>query len=89
MEYVASTRIRAARNISGFSLPSGATVADRAGVEKVLMHVRTAQNTYSNMPVSITTLRDNKKDYVLRDLRYYELSGDSQRRLGYASAAQD
>lgn len=35
--YVASTRIRAARNISGFSLPTGATAEDRAGVEKVLV----------------------------------------------------
>ena len=34
--YVVSTRIRAARNISGFSLPAGATAADRAGVESVL-----------------------------------------------------
>ena len=35
-EYVASTRIRAARNISGFSLPAGASEEDRAGVENVL-----------------------------------------------------
>mmetsp|Transcript_24412 Transcript_24412/g.40728 ORF Transcript_24412/g.40728 Transcript_24412/m.40728 type:complete len:473 (+) Transcript_24412:122-1540(+) len=35
-KYVVSTRIRAARNISGFSLPTGATDADRAGVESVL-----------------------------------------------------
>lgn len=35
-EYVKSTRIRAARNISGFSLPAGATAEDRAGVETVL-----------------------------------------------------
>jgi len=35
-KYVKSTRIRAARNISGFSLPTGATTEDRAGVEKVL-----------------------------------------------------
>jgi len=35
-KYVASTRIRAARNIAGFSLPTGATDEDRAGVEKVL-----------------------------------------------------
>mmetsp|Transcript_27447 Transcript_27447/g.62223 ORF Transcript_27447/g.62223 Transcript_27447/m.62223 type:complete len:444 (+) Transcript_27447:74-1405(+) len=34
--YVVSTRIRAARNISGFSLPTGATDEDRAGVEAVL-----------------------------------------------------
>eukprot|EP00286_Rhodomonas_abbreviata_P005851 CAMPEP_0181323514 /NCGR_PEP_ID=MMETSP1101-20121128/19834_1 /TAXON_ID=46948 /ORGANISM="Rhodomonas abbreviata, Strain Caron Lab Isolate" /LENGTH=206 /DNA_ID=CAMNT_0023431563 /DNA_START=83 /DNA_END=700 /DNA_ORIENTATION=+ len=32
-KYVVSTRIRAARNISGFSLPTGATDEDRAGVE--------------------------------------------------------
>jgi creatine kinase len=35
-KYVASTRIRAARNISGFSLPCGATDEERAGVETVL-----------------------------------------------------
>jgi len=35
-KYVASTRIRAARNISGFALPCGATNEERAGVEKVL-----------------------------------------------------
>lgn len=35
-KYVVSTRIRAARNISGFSLPTGATDEDRAGVEAVL-----------------------------------------------------
>ncbi len=35
-EFVASTRIRAARNISGYSLPPGATVEDRAAVENVL-----------------------------------------------------
>lgn len=35
-KYVASTRIRAARNISGFALPSGATEESRAGVEDVL-----------------------------------------------------
>jgi creatine kinase len=35
-EYVVSTRIRAARNISGYSLPAGATAEDRASVENVL-----------------------------------------------------
>ena len=35
-EYVTSTRIRAARNISGFSLPAGTSVEDRCGVEAVL-----------------------------------------------------
>ena len=35
-KYVASTRIRAARNVSGFSLPAGASDKDRLGVEAVL-----------------------------------------------------
>lgn len=35
-QYVASTRIRAARNISGYSLPPGTTDEDRAAVESVL-----------------------------------------------------
>lgn len=35
-KYVASTRIRAARNISGFALPAGATDEERNGVRKVL-----------------------------------------------------
>jgi creatine kinase len=35
-KYVVSTRIRAARNLGGFSLPTGATDEDRAAVETVL-----------------------------------------------------
>lgn len=35
-KYVVSTRIRAARNISGFALPAGATSDERSGVEAVL-----------------------------------------------------
>ncbi len=34
-EYVKSTRVRAARNISGFSLPAGSSKEDRLAVEKV------------------------------------------------------
>jgi creatine kinase len=35
-KYVVSTRVRAARNISGYSLPAGASSEDRLAVEKVL-----------------------------------------------------
>ena len=35
-DYVKSTRIRAARNISGFSLPAGSSKEDRLAVEEVL-----------------------------------------------------
>lgn len=46
-QYVVSTRIRAARNISGYSLPCGATDADREKVEEVLMA------TFSGLPESL------------------------------------
>ena len=36
-EYIVSTRIRAARNISGYRLPAGSDSADRAGVEQTLV----------------------------------------------------
>jgi creatine kinase len=42
--YVKSTRIRAARNISGFSLPAGSTKEDRLAVEEVL------KTAFSNLP---------------------------------------
>ena len=35
-KYVKSTRVRAARNISGFSLPAGSSKEDRLAVEEVL-----------------------------------------------------
>ncbi|KAJ1463812.1 ATP:guanido phosphotransferase, partial [Baffinella frigidus] len=35
--YVKSTRVRAARNISGLSLPAGSSVSDRLEVEKVMV----------------------------------------------------
>ena len=37
-EYVKSTRVRAARNISGFSLPAGSSKEDRLAVEQVFSH---------------------------------------------------
>ena len=43
-KYVKSTRIRAARNISGFSLPAGSTKEDRLAVEEVL------KTAFSNLP---------------------------------------
>jgi creatine kinase len=58
-QYVKSTRIRAARNIAGFSLPAGATVEDRAAVENVL------QQTFSGF-------NDNEAAAELRGT-YYKL----------------
>jgi creatine kinase len=41
-KYVVSTRIRAARNISGYGLPAGATDADRENVKDLLVKAFTA-----------------------------------------------
>ena len=65
-EYVVSTRIRAARNISGFSLPTGATDEDRAGVEAVL------KQTFAGLSGELTgtyyelgSLTDEQRDFLL------------------------
>jgi creatine kinase len=41
-EYVVSTRIRAARNVSGYGLPAGATDEDRESVKELLVKAFTA-----------------------------------------------
>lgn len=46
-EYVKSTRVRAARNISGFSLPAGSSKEDRLAVEKVL------KEAFSKLPENL------------------------------------
>jgi creatine kinase len=64
--YVVSTRIRAARNVSGFSLPAGATAEDRAGVEAVL------QQTFGGLEGELAgtyyelgKLTDEQRDFLL------------------------
>jgi len=65
-QYVLSTRIRAARNISGFSLPPGSDAADRAGVEAVL------QQTFAGLTGELAgtyyklgELTDQQRDFLL------------------------
>jgi creatine kinase len=65
-KYVASTRIRAARNISGYSLPCGATVEDRAKVEDIL------KQTFSGLSgelegkyYELGNLSDEQRDFLL------------------------
>jgi creatine kinase len=64
--YVASTRIRAARNIAGFSLPCGATAEERAGVESVLKQAFAGldgdlKGTY----YELGGLTDEQRDFLL------------------------
>jgi creatine kinase len=66
-EYVASTRIRAARNISGYALPCGATDTERAGVEKVVSDALTSitdpdlKGTY----YKLGEMTDEQRDFLL------------------------
>lgn len=66
-KYVASTRIRAARNFSGYALPCGASDEDRSGVEKVVSEALTSitdedlKGTY----YPLTGMSDEVRDKLL------------------------
>mmetsp|Transcript_27876 Transcript_27876/g.28145 ORF Transcript_27876/g.28145 Transcript_27876/m.28145 type:complete len:448 (+) Transcript_27876:85-1428(+) len=65
-EYVVSTRIRAARNISGFALPPGATVEERAGVETVLQQAFTGlSGELAGTYYSLGTMTDEQQKFLL------------------------
>lgn len=65
-QYVASTRIRAARNISGFSLPAGTSAEDREGVEKVLQQAfRGLSGELAGTYYKLGDLTDEQRDYLL------------------------
>jgi len=64
--YVASTRIRAARNISGFSLPAGTNDEDRAGVENVLKQTFAGlSGELGGTYYSLSTMTDEQRDFLL------------------------
>merc|ERR1711865_1115265 len=66
-KYVASTRIRAARNISGYALPCGATVEDRAGVEEVVSGALTSitDADLKGKYYKLGELTDEQRDFLL------------------------
>eukprot|EP01036_Dinobryon_divergens_P036533 gene36533-47592_t len=65
-QYVVSTRIRAARNISGFSLPPGATDVDRAGVEAVLKDAFTGlTDELAGTYYELGNLTDEQSNFLL------------------------
>jgi creatine kinase len=65
-KYVASTRIRAARNISGYSLPCGATVEDRAKVEDILKQTFGGlEGELSGQYYELGKLSDEQRDFLL------------------------
>lgn len=65
-KYVESTRIRAARNISGFALPPGATDDERAGVEAVLKQAFAGlSGELAGRYYELGALTDEQKQYML------------------------
>ena len=65
-KYVASTRIRAARNVSGYALPPGATSDDRKAVEDLL------KSTFENFSGELSgtyyelgSMTDDQRDFLL------------------------
>jgi len=65
-EYVASTRIRAARNISGFALPAGTNDEERAGVEAVLKQAFTGlTDELAGTYYELGGLSDETRDFLL------------------------
>lgn len=65
-EFVVSTRIRAARNVSGFSLPAGATAEDRAGVEAVLQQAFGGlTDELAGTYYELGKLSDEQRDFLL------------------------
>jgi len=65
-KYVASTRIRAARNISGYSLPCGATAEDRASVETILKQTFSGlEGELEGKYYELGGLTDEQRDFLL------------------------
>eukprot|EP00341_Mesodinium_pulex_P004891 CAMPEP_0116947276 /NCGR_PEP_ID=MMETSP0467-20121206/37560_1 /TAXON_ID=283647 /ORGANISM="Mesodinium pulex, Strain SPMC105" /LENGTH=448 /DNA_ID=CAMNT_0004631365 /DNA_START=36 /DNA_END=1382 /DNA_ORIENTATION=+ len=65
--YVASTRIRAARNIAGYSLPCGSTEEDRAGVENVLKQAFAGlTGELAGTYYELGGLSDEQRDFLLQ-----------------------
>lgn len=66
-QYVVSTRIRAARNVSGFALPAGATAEDRAGVEAVLKQAFAGlTGELAGTYYELGGLSDEQRDFLLQ-----------------------
>jgi len=87
--YVASTRIRAARNVSGFALPCGTDAKDRAGVEAVLKQAFAGldgdlKGTY----YSLGEMSDKNRDFLLNKGYLFQIPTARNLLMG-AGAARD
>ena len=88
-KYVASTRIRAARNIAGFALPCGATVEERAGVEKVLKQAFAGlQGDLKGTYYELGKMSDKQRNFLLEKGYLFQIPTPRNLLMG-AGAARD
>jgi len=87
-EYVASTRIRAARNFSGFSLPCGATEEDRAGVEKTVVDALSSitDDDLKGTYYSLSDMSDEDRDALLGKGYLFQIPSDRNLLMGAGAA---
>jgi len=89
-KYVASTRIRAARNFRGFALPCGTNAADRASVEEAVVKA-TGSIEDANLKgsyYSLTSMSDEDRDALLGKGYLFQIPSDRNLLMG-AGAARD
>jgi len=88
-QYVVSTRIRAARNISGFSLPAGTTAEDRAGVESVLTKAFSAfEGELVGKYYPLDGMSDTDRDFLLKNGFLFQIPKETNL-LWHAGAARE
>jgi len=88
-KYVASTRIRAARNVSGFGLPAGSTAEDRAGVEGVLTKAFGAfEGELGGKYYPLDGMNDTDRDFLLSNGFLFQIPKETNL-LWHAGAARD
>ena len=88
-KYVASTRIRAARNVSGFSLPAGTSSEDRAGVEGVLTKAFAAfEGELAGKYFPLDGMTDTDRDFLLSNGFLFQIPKETNL-LWHAGAARE
>jgi len=86
-KYVQSTRIRAARNISGYSLPTGATAEDRAGVESVMKQTFAGlEGDMAGKYYELGALTDEQSEFLLSKGYLFQIPSERNLLTGAGAA---
>jgi creatine kinase len=88
-KYVLSTRIRAARNVSGYGLPAGTTSVDRASVESVLLKAFDAfEGELQGQYYPLGGMTDDTRDFLLKNGFLFQIPKQTNL-LWHAGAARE